>query len=133
MLGLAGALLLTFTRSASGSSVTGDLLELVQVVAYSLMFVFTRGLGARYSAFFVSGAYGTIGMALLVIVGLAAGRVAVSAVQPFLSGPSTLWWFFGEIVVGLSIYGQTAQAYALRTLGAGITSLLSSYGTLSSA
>jgi drug/metabolite transporter (DMT)-like permease len=51
-------------------------------------------------------------------------------VQPFTDGSGTLWWFFGEIVIGLSIYGQTAQAYALRTLGAGITSLLSSYGTL---
>ena len=129
-LGIAGAVLLSLTRSASGSTVKGDLFELIQVVCFSLMFVTTRGLGARYSPFFVSGAYGTVGMAALLVLGLATGSIASSAVRPFASGPATLWWFFGEIVVGLTIYAQTAQAYALRTLGAGITSLLSSYGTL---
>ena len=130
VLGIAGALLLSLTRSASGSTFTGDLLELVQVVAYSLMFVLTRGLGARYSAFFVSGTYGTIGMLLLVLFGIFTGRLASAAAHPLYGDAPTLWWFFGEIVIGLSIYGQIAQAYALRTLGAGITSLLSSYGTL---
>jgi drug/metabolite transporter (DMT)-like permease len=129
-LGIAGALLLSFSRSANGSTLIGDLFELVQVVAFSAMFVFTRGLGARYSPFFVSGTYGSIGMTALVLVGLVSGRLASSTVLPFATGPATLWWFFGEIVIGLSIYGQTAQAYALRTLGAGIVSLLSSYGTL---
>jgi drug/metabolite transporter (DMT)-like permease len=128
--GIAGAALLSFTNSASGSTVTGDLFEVVQMVFFSLMFVFTRGLGTRYSPFFVSGTYGTIGMLLLVAGGLAAGRLGPYALQPFASGGSTLWWFFGEIVIGLSIYGQTAQSYALRTLGAGITSLISAYGTL---
>ncbi len=129
-IGIAGAILLSLARSASGSSIAGDLFELVQVVAFSAMFVFTRGLGARYSPFFVSGTYGSIGMAILVLVGILSGRLVSSAVLPFATGPATLWWFFGEIVIGLSIYGQTAQAFALRTLGAGITSLLSSYGTL---
>ena len=63
--GIAGAMLLTLTRSATGSTVFGDLLELVQVLSYSTMFVLTRGLGKRYSTFFVSGTYGTIGMGLL--------------------------------------------------------------------
>jgi drug/metabolite transporter (DMT)-like permease len=130
LLGIGGAAVLALTHSASGSSLTGDLLELVQVVCYSLMFVITRGLGTRYSPFFVSGMYGTIGMLVLALIGASLGRLGASAVQPFTDGSGTLWWFFGEIVIGLSIYGQTAQAYALRTLGAGITSLLSSYGTL---
>jgi drug/metabolite transporter (DMT)-like permease len=129
-LGIAGALLLSLTRSASGSTVVGDLFELIQVVAFSAIFVLTRGLGTRYSPFFVSGVYGAVGMACLTLLGIATGRLASSAVQPFASGPATLWWFFGEMILGLSIYAQTAQAYALRTLGAGITSLLSSYGTL---
>jgi drug/metabolite transporter (DMT)-like permease len=129
-LGIAGALLLSLTRSASGSSVLGDVFELIQVVAFSAMFVTTRGLGARYSPFFVSGTYGSIGMLILVLAGLLSGRLAPSVMLPFATGPATLWWFFGEMVIGLSIYAQTAQSYALRTLGAGITSLLSSYGTL---
>jgi drug/metabolite transporter (DMT)-like permease len=129
-IGIAGAAVLSFTHSASGSSVKGDLFEIGQMVFFSLMFVFTRGLGARYSPFFVSGAYGTVGMLVLVLAGLAGGVLGHATLQPFASGPSTLWWFFGEIVIGLSIYGQVAQAYALRTLGAGITSLISAYGTL---
>jgi drug/metabolite transporter (DMT)-like permease len=129
VLGIAGAALLSLTRSASGSSIQGDLLELVQVLAFSLCFVFTRALGTRYSPFFITGAYGSIGMSILLAAGIIGGHAA-AAVLPFASGPATIGWFFGEIIIGLTIYGQTAQTYALRTLGAGITGLLSSYGTL---
>ncbi len=128
--GIAGALLLTVTRSATGSSIFGDLLELVQVASYSMMFVLTRALGKRYSAFFVSGTYGVIGMGLLVAFGLASGRLGPAIAQTLVPNVTTAWWFFGEIVIGLSIYGQFAQAFALRYLDAGKTSLISSYGTL---
>ena len=129
-IGIAGAVLLTVTRSATGSTVFGDLLELVQVVCYATMFILTRALGKRYSVFFVSGTYGTIGMSLLVLFGLATGRLEPSIAQTLVPSPTIWWWFFGEIVIGLSIYGQTAQAFALRYLPAGTTSLISSYGTL---
>ncbi len=33
-------------------------------------------------------------------------------------------------MIGLSIYGQLAQAFALRYLSAGTTSIISAYGTL---
>jgi len=128
--GIAGAVLLTMTRSATGSTVFGDLLELVQVASYSTMFVLTRALGTRFSAFFVSGTYGTIGMGLLVLFGLASGRLEPSIAQTLVPNASTLWWFFGEIVIGLSIYGQFAQAFALSRLSAGTTSIISAYGTL---
>jgi drug/metabolite transporter (DMT)-like permease len=129
-IGIAGAVLLTVTRSATGSTVFGDMLELVQVASYALMFVLTRALGKRFSPFFVSGTYGTIGMGALVLFGLASGRLGSSIVQTLVPSSTILWWFFGEIVIGLSIYGQTAQAFALRYLPAGTTSLISSYGTL---
>ena len=129
-LGIAGAVLLTVTRSATGSTVFGDLLELVQVVSFSLTFVLTRALGKRFSAFFVSGTYGTIGMGALVLFGLASGRLGPAIALTFVPSATTLWWFFGEIVIGLSIYAQTAQAFALRYLGAGTTSIIGSYGTL---
>jgi drug/metabolite transporter (DMT)-like permease len=128
--GIVGAVLLTATRSATGSTVYGDLLELVQVLSYSTMFVLTRALGKRFSAFFVSGTYGAVGMALLALFGLFSGRLGASIALTLVPNPSTLWWFFGEIVIGLSIYGQTAQAFALRYLPAGTTSIVSSYGTL---
>jgi len=128
--GIAGAVLLTVTRSASGSSVFGDMLELVQVVTYASMFVLTRALGQRFSAFFVSGTYGTVGMGLLVLVGLVTGRLSGAIALTLVPNPTTQWWFFGQIVVALSLYGQTAQAFALRYLPAGTTSLISSYGTL---
>ena len=128
--GIVGAVLLTATRSATGSTVFGDLLELVQVLSYSTMFVLTRALGKRFSAFFVSGTYGAVGMALLALFGLATDRLGSSVALTLVPNTSTLWWFFGEIVIGLSIYGQTAQAFALRYLPAGTTSIVSSYGTL---
>ena len=130
LLGIAGALLLAFTHSSSGSTLLGDLFELVQVVAYASMFVLTRKLGTRYSAIFVSGTYGTIGMFLLVCVGVVSGRLVPAVAQTLTPDPSTLWWFFGEIVIGLSLFGQFAQAFALRYLSAGTTSIVASYGTL---
>jgi len=129
VLGLAGTALLTLTHSSSGSTLKGDLLELVQVVSLSVMFVFTRALGTRYSPIFVSGAYCAIGMMLLLAVGVVLGRLG-AVTQPLVRDWSTIGWFFGEIVIGLSIYGQFAQSAALRVLGAGTTSLLASYGTV---
>ncbi|HEY5350647.1 MAG TPA: DMT family transporter, partial [Candidatus Lustribacter sp.] len=129
-LGIAGAALLTITRSASGSTVFGDLLELVQVVSFALTFVLTRALGKRFSAFFVSGTYGTIGMAALLLFGLASGRLGPAIALTLVPDATTRWLFFGEIVIALSIYAQTAQTFALRYLGAGTTSIIGSYGTL---
>ncbi|HEV8020884.1 MAG TPA: DMT family transporter [Candidatus Lustribacter sp.] len=129
-IGIGGAALLTLTHSASGSTVFGDLLELGQVLSFATMFVLTRALGSRFSAIFVSGTYGAIGMALLALFGLATGRFGASIELTLAPNIATLWWFFGEIVIGLSIYGQWAQAFALQHLSAGTTSILSSYGTL---
>jgi drug/metabolite transporter (DMT)-like permease len=130
VVGIAGALLLTFTRSATGSTLFGDLLELVQVISLAVMFVLTRRLGKRYSALFVGGVYGTIGMALLVLYGLATGRLEPAIARSLVPSSTTAWWFFGEIVIGLSIYGQIAQAFGLRYLDAGTVSFVTSYGTL---
>ena len=69
-------------------------------------------------------------MALLALFGLATGRLGEAVALTLVPNAATLWWFFGEIVIGLSIYGQLAQAYALQNLSAGTTSILSSYGTL---
>ncbi len=129
-LGIAGAVLLTVTRSATGSTAFGDLLELVQVVSFALTFVLTRALGKRFSAFFVSGTYGAIGMGALVLFGLATGRLGGAIALTLVPDATTLWLFFGEIVIGLSIYAQTAQTFALRYLGAGTSSIIGSYGTL---
>jgi O-acetylserine/cysteine efflux transporter len=129
-LGIAGAALLTITRSATGSTVFGDLLELVQVVAFALTLVLTRALGTRFSALFVSGTYGTIGMGALVLFGLATGHLGPATALTLVPNATTLWLFFGEIVIGLTIYAQTAQTFALRYLGAGTTSIIGSYGTL---
>jgi drug/metabolite transporter (DMT)-like permease len=128
--GIAGALLLTITRSATGSTVSGDLLELVQVISLAVMFVLTRRLGKRYSPLFVGGVYGTVGMGLLVLFGLATDRLEPSIAQTLVPSSTTFWWFFGEIVIGLSIYGQIAQAFGLRYLDAGTVSFVTSYGTL---
>jgi drug/metabolite transporter (DMT)-like permease len=128
--GIAGAVLLTFTRSATGSTLFGDLLELVQVVSLGVMFVFTRKLGKRFSALFVGGVYGTVGMGLLLLFGLATGRLEPSIARSLVPSSTTFWWFFVEIDIGLSIYGQIAQAFCLRYLDAATVSFIASYGSL---
>jgi drug/metabolite transporter (DMT)-like permease len=129
VIGLAGTALLTLTRSTTGSSLAGDLLELVQVLALGVMFVLTRTLGGRYTPIFITGVNCAIGMAALLAIGTLLGRLD-SVTQPLTRNASTLGWFFGEIVIGLSIYSQFAQAYALRTLDAATFSLMISYATL---
>ena len=130
VVGLAGAVLLTFTRSATGSSLFGDLLELVQVISLAVMFVLTRLLGKRYSALFVGGVYGAIGMFLLLLFGLATGRLGPAVARSLMPSSTMYLWFYGEIVIGLSIYGQIAQAFCLRYLDAGTVSFVTAYGTL---
>jgi drug/metabolite transporter (DMT)-like permease len=127
-IGLAGAILLASTRSATGSGLAGDLLLMVQITGIALSIVLTRSFGRRYNAFFLTGCYGAIGMAALAIAGFVGGG-ASTIVQTW-RDPATAWWFFGEIVLGLSIYGQVAQSYALRALGAGTTAVLAAYGSL---
>jgi drug/metabolite transporter (DMT)-like permease len=127
-IGLAGAVLLASTRSATGSSLGGDLLCMVQLVGIAFAVVITRSLALRYNALFLTGVFGTLGMAGIAIIGMAAGG-APTIVQTW-RDPETAVWFFGEIVLGLSIYSQFAQSYALRVLPAGTTAMLSSYGSL---
>lgn len=127
-LGLAGAALLATTHSATGSSLVGDLYMLVQVVGLCGTFVITRSLGRRYNALFVTGIFGAVGMLGIVVVGALGGGAA--GMLQVASDPASAAWFFGEIVIGLSVYSQLAQTWALRSLTAVTTSVLASYGAL---
>jgi len=127
-IGLAGAVVLASTRSATGSGLGGDLLLMVQITGIAFSVVITRSLARRYNALFLTGFYGALGMAELALAGIAGGG-APAIVQTW-RDPATALWFFGEIVLGLSIYGQVAQSFALRRLGAGTTVILAGYGSL---
>ncbi len=127
-LGLIGASLLAFSHSSAGSSPFGDLLMLIQVTGFTGLFIITRRLGVHYNPLFLTGIYGTLGMIGITLIGIVTGGAA-EIHRPFQDW-STASWFFGEIVFGLSIYGQFAQTYALRTLSAGTVSIIASYGSL---
>jgi drug/metabolite transporter (DMT)-like permease len=127
-IGLAGAVLLATTRSATGSSLLGDALLIVQISGIAGSLVLTRSFGRRYSAVFLTGVFGSIGMAGIAFAGILGG--GAHTILDVWRDPATALWFFGEIVLGLSIYSQVAQAYALRALGAGTTAVLASYGSL---
>jgi len=130
-LGIAGTVLLTTTRSANGSTLHGDACILVMVVSFSVISVVLRILGRDrpYAPLFVAGFYCSLGMALLLAGGLALGREAAIA-QPVVANASVLVWFFGIMIAGLTIFAQTAQTFALRTLGATTGSIVSAYGSL---
>jgi drug/metabolite transporter (DMT)-like permease len=130
-LGIAGTVLLTTTRSAHGSSLRGDACILVMVVCFAIISVVLRVLGrARsYRPLFVTGLYCSLGMGLLLTIGLALGR-AGAIVQPLVANAAVLTWFFGIMIGGLTLFAQAAQTFALRTLGATIASIVASYGSL---
>ncbi len=128
-IGIAGALLLMLTRSASGSNIAGDALILIMVVSFSFTAVLMRGFAAKYSPIFITGVYGTFGTILLVAIGAFLGRLGAIA-QPLVADPPTIFWFFGIMVVGLSLVAQIAQTFALRIVSASTFSIASSYGSL---
>ena len=127
-IGLGGAILLASTRSASGSSPLGDLCMLAQILGITGTFVITRSLGRRYNALFLSGLYGAIGMLGILVIGVLGG--GAGGIVRALEDPVTALMFFGEIVIGLSVYSQVAQSYALRALAAATASVVASYGSL---
>jgi drug/metabolite transporter (DMT)-like permease len=130
-LGIAGAVLLTTTRSAAGSSLHGDACILVMDLCLAGLSVGLRLLGRAntYRPLFVTGLYGSLGIGLLLAIGLGLGRGA-AVLQPLVMNPSVIGWFFGVMIAGLTVYAQAAQTFALRTLGAAIASIVSSYGSL---
>ena len=127
--GIVGALVLMLTRSATGSHISGDAIILLNVVSFSLTAVLVRGIAGNYSPPFITGLYGAIGTALLVLIGLLLGRIGAVA-QPLVNDAQTLFWFFGIMVVGLSCFAQIAQAAALRIVSASTFSVVTSYGSL---
>lgn len=127
-IGVAGAVLLATTRSASGSSVTGDLLIVVTLAGVSGIFVLIRRLAPYYNAIFLTGIMGTIAMVEISIMGiLGGGAPAISRVW---QDVPTALWFFGILVIGMSTLTPIAQAYAMRRVTSGTASMLSSYGGL---
>jgi drug/metabolite transporter (DMT)-like permease len=126
--GMLGAVLLASSRSTTGSSAFGDACLLAQVLGIAAGVVIVRALAPRYNALFLTGSYGALGMLGNIAIGTAGG--GAGTILRVVGDPTTAAWFFGEIVIGLTIYAQVAQSYALRTIGAGTVSLLSSYGSL---
>ena len=130
-LGIVGAGILTLTKSSSGAHPSGDAIFAIFLVCYPLFTILLRTMHAqaRYGALFVTGAFGTIGTALLVLIGVALGHGA-AILQPLDGARDNVIWFFGVMIVGLTILTQILQTFALRALGAGTFSVIASYGSL---
>jgi drug/metabolite transporter (DMT)-like permease len=127
-IGVGGAVLLASTRSSTGSSLTGDLLLIVTLAGVAMMFVLIRRLAPHYNVIFLTGIYGVMAMTEILFMGILGGG-ASSMVRVWQSSPTALW-FFGVLVLGMSTCVPIAQTYAMRTIGAGTASMLSSYGAL---
>lgn len=130
IIGVAGALTLTFARSASGSSIKGDALSVSFIFTWALLTVGIRKLDGKYPPLFVVGMFGTIGAILLVLIGAALGRLGAILIPLRNLDPVTVIWFDLELVLLLSVGGQLLQALALRRIPVSLVTALTSYGSI---
>jgi drug/metabolite transporter (DMT)-like permease len=130
VVGVAGAMILTLSKSASGSTLVGDAMTSAFVLTWALLTLGTRKLSTTYPALFVVGVFGSVGSLLLVGMGAVLGRIDAVVIPLNHFDPGTVIWFDVEIVLLLSLIGQLLQGVALRSLNVALVAALTSYGSI---
>jgi len=128
--GILGGALLTLSRSASGSTPTGDAMMFVQVVMWGVMVLAIRILTRTYPPLFAAGVMGALGSLILVVCGVASGRLDEGLLPLRHLDARTIIAFDLELVILLSIVGQICQSIALRILTITPTSTVIAYGSI---
>jgi drug/metabolite transporter (DMT)-like permease len=129
-LGIAGAVVLSLSRSSGGSSWYGDALIGGFILTWAILTLGIRRLDANYPALFVVGVFGTIGALMLVLIGFVTGRATTILIPLQHFDVRTIVWFDLELVLFLSLGGQLLQAAALRSLPVAFVVALTSYGSI---
>ena len=128
--GAVGACILTFSRSASGSTPLGDSMVLVMVSGWGVMALALRVLNRTYPALFVAGIMGAIGSLILVALGAANHRLDEGLLPLRYYDLKTILAFDLELVVLLSIVGQVLQSLSIRILGVIPVAAITGYGSI---
>jgi len=130
LIGVAGAAILTLSKSGAGSSLAGDAMIGAFILTWALLTLGVRKLDTAYPALFVVGVFGTLGCLLLSGIGLVAGRIDAILIPLIHTDVTTVIWFDVELVLLLSLVGQLLQSVALRTLNVALVVALTSYGSI---
>ena len=128
--GAIGASVLTFSRSASGSTPEGDAMILVMVFSWGVMALMLRLLNRTYPALFVAGIMGALGSLILVGIGAASHRLGDGVLPLRYYDLKTILAFDLELVVLLSIAGQVLQSLSIRILGVIPVAAITGYGSI---
>jgi drug/metabolite transporter (DMT)-like permease len=127
-LGVLGVLLLAVTQRSDAAGLFGDAMMVLWLLAFAAYACLLRAVGAALDARLLMCLVGSIALLALVVPALVlgyGGAVTHVADTPLLGG-----WFFGEIVIGAMIVGQTTYAAAVRRLGVAMATIGSEYFAL---
>lgn len=130
MVGVVGAIILTASKSQSGSTLAGDAMVSAFILTWALVTIGIRILDDTYPILFVVGVFGTIGSLLLVGMGAALGRIDAVLIPLHHFDQGTVLCFDVEMVLLLSLLGQLLQGVALRSLNVALVAALTSYGSI---
>jgi drug/metabolite transporter (DMT)-like permease len=130
VLGVLGAATLTLSKTGGGATTTGDLLVGAFILSWALLTLGVRKLNRTYPPLFVVGVFGTLGSALLALLGVPLGRLDAVLVPLRHFDLRTVLCFDVEMVLLLSLGGQLLQGLALRTLNVALVAALTSYGSI---
>jgi drug/metabolite transporter (DMT)-like permease len=125
VLGIAGVSLLAASHNANGTGPLGDALMVVWLIGFAVYACLLRYVGTDVNSLVLMSMVGAIGMAALLVPGLALGYGGAIAHAP--DTPAIGWWFFGEVVFGSSLVAPTAYAAAVRRLGVAVATIGAEY------
>jgi drug/metabolite transporter (DMT)-like permease len=127
-LGVVGVVLLAISQSNDRAGLLGDGFLVAWLAAFGAYSCLLRYVGTRVGPATLMSLVGSIAMATMLLIGLAAqGTRALGHVA---DTPTIAWWFFGEVVLGSTLLGQTAFAAVVRRLGVAVGTIGVEYTAL---
>ncbi|BDE08206.1 hypothetical protein WPS_34820 [Vulcanimicrobium alpinum] len=128
VLGIVGVALLALTHANDRAGIFGDALMVAWLACFAAYACALRYVGARVSTRLLMSMMGVVAMGSLLIAGALAG--AGGAIAHVADSAPVAWWFFGEVVLGSMIVGQTAFAAAIRRMGVATATIGAEYTAL---
>lgn len=127
-LGVLGVTLLALTQRSDASGIFGDVLMVGWLACFGAYGCLLRAVGPGVSSTMLMCLVGTIAMGALIVPGFALGYGTAAA--HVADTPGIGWWFFGEVVLGSTLFAQTAYAAAVRRMGVTAATIGAEYTAL---